>query len=217
MHFHEMKPKRLQMLFFLLTFHYAMSLRIFGLTQCGEPKCNCFLNRGLINCSPGLGPAYSRVPSFTSREVGNVTELNLSGNDLTRINTADFSTHRWPKLKIVDLRLNPNLDCRSLENIPERIVVLSDCVVDEIGRRSVLDSTPDYMSPRYKGVPDDQPKENPILDLLKLNGKINMNPNDFPGPINFGNTVQRNSGLPHTQDSKKLIVSFKGVMKILFP
>ena len=198
-----------------------MLLKIFGLTQCGEPKCNCFLNRGLINCSPGLGPAYSKVPSFTSREIGNVTEINLSGNDLTQIGTADFSTHWWPRLKIVDLRRNPKLDCRSLENIPEEIVVLSDCVDDE--RRSVMDSTPDNLSPRYNGMrrdPEDQPNGNPILDLLKLNGKINMNPSDLPGRIQFrntGNIVPRTTSFRNTQDPKKLIVSFKGVMKILLP
>ena len=39
----------------------TMSMSILGLTQCGRPKCTCFTQRGLVVCTPGLGPPYTEV------------------------------------------------------------------------------------------------------------------------------------------------------------
>ena len=60
-----------------------------------------------------------------------MTRINLSGNALTYIGGRDFNKITWPHLEVVDLRLNPNLDCQSLDNIPDGIIVYTDCIDDD--------------------------------------------------------------------------------------
>ena len=60
-----------------------------------------------------------------------MTRINLSGNALTHIGVRDFNKITWPRLEVVDLRLNPNLDCKTLDNIPDGIVVYTDCIDDD--------------------------------------------------------------------------------------
>ena len=109
----------------------TMSMSILGLTQCGRPKCTCFTQRRLVVCTPGLGPPYTHVPTFSRQEVLNMTRINLSGNALTTIGVRDFNEITWPHLEVVDVRLNPHLDCRTLDNIPEGVVVYTDCIEED--------------------------------------------------------------------------------------
>ena len=60
-----------------------------------------------------------------------MTRINLSGNALTYIGVRDFNKITWPRLEVVDLRLNPNLDCKTLDNIPDGIIVYTDCIDDD--------------------------------------------------------------------------------------
>ena len=109
----------------------TMSMSILGLTQCGRPRCTCFNQRRLVVCTPGLGPPYTEIPAFSRQEAQNMTRINLSGNALTYIGARDFNKITWPHLEVVDLRLNPKLDCKSLDNIPDGIIVYTDCIDDD--------------------------------------------------------------------------------------
>ena len=82
-------------------------------------------------CTPGLGPPYTEVPAFSRQEAQNMTRINLSGNALTYIGARDFNKITWPNLEVVDLRLNSNLDCKSLDNIPDGIIAYTDCIDDD--------------------------------------------------------------------------------------
>ena len=99
-------------------------LRLFR--NCGNPACLCFPEKQTVSCST-LGPPLSQVPIFSSHEVENMTCLNLARNALSKVDKLDFDRKIWKSLEIVDLRLNPNLDCSSLHNVPKDILVLSDC------------------------------------------------------------------------------------------
>ena len=106
-------------------------MNVLGFTRCGDPPCTCFPERGLAACSPGLGPPFTRVPTFTHREAANITRISLSGNALEAIAPGDLARERLPNLRTVDLRLNPKLDCSTLRNIPMEVTVITDCAPDD--------------------------------------------------------------------------------------
>ena len=232
-------------------------------------------------CTPGLGPPYTEVPAFSRQEAQNMTRINLSGNALTYIGIRDFNKVTWPRLEVVDLRLNPNLDCKTLDNIPDGIIVYTDCIVDdyEVDPALIGDGTSQTQDTEdgYQMFSDQYAQMRPHSGLSDSNNKevngLKQQQSDnsrFPGSSSFGykqsssnsrsadlssidsynpapskpetipdnrrgkireeleetvkdssetgkNDLNNKFGNRKSRKPKKLVIEFKGVMKVLIP
>lgn len=112
----------------IITVTHIEALTLFK--SCGNPPCLCFQKKKVVACST-LGPPLSEVPLFNAHEVENMTELNLARNSLSQIGPLDINRRVWKSLAVVDLRVNPDLDCSTLKNIPIGVRVLSTCAYDD--------------------------------------------------------------------------------------
>ena len=82
--------------------------------MCGMPSlCYCFI--GFIACS---GTNLQLFPKFNVTQRNSTVQIDLSVNQLRIL--PDFNKDSWPKLKLIDLRINPSLPCKVIHTFESR-------------------------------------------------------------------------------------------------
>ncbi len=101
--------------------------------------CICMtisFNVRLADCS-GLG--LETIPNFLQVHMRSLNILVLAQNSLTAITPGAFDG--WTVLSHVDLRWNPHLNCSTLRNIPEDVLVASGCLLPHTSTQSRHEGT----------------------------------------------------------------------------
>lgn len=101
------------MIFFTLLLLLLLREGCWG-SKCGQPPlCHCNPDIGLLAC---LDRTLKTWPNFTRFEKISTVHLDISNTQL--ITLPPFNIRDWPRLKIVDIRSNPQLDiCHKLKSV----------------------------------------------------------------------------------------------------
>ena len=106
---------------------------------CGtQQRCTCFPSLRMVNCI-STRPPLTAIPKFRKNTIKHVRRLVLQHNWIRNLKSSDFDVEMWPALQHVDIRENPTLNCDSLDAIPNKIRVSSDC--PPVEKRNVTETT----------------------------------------------------------------------------